>query len=217
MPTVYDRELQGDDTLGVLRILRRVATEEENGGDRVPPNSQNQGQEEDVMDVIDLDEAGYVDPLSPIPVREQRVAKARRALGFNAQVDREDQADQAAVQDHRTIDVATLMQLLHSQDDGVSREALHIFHVEGYNADTERVEGGWHPSQRLQSCPSSGASLSGLQALGASDAAQQPHALVVVSGRCGGPIRFVVLSFCASARSPWRRRRSNLSLDRLLH
>ena len=63
----------------------------------LPPIRQHRNQAADVVDVIGFDnEDGYLDPLSPINVRERRVANARKVLGFKAQHGRGDQADQAA-------------------------------------------------------------------------------------------------------------------------
>ena len=72
---------------------------------------------------------GYDGQLSPISVREQRIAKARRVFGLNnPKIDRVDQADQAAAEDHRTIDVNKVLQLLHHPEEMVVRKALQRFH-----------------------------------------------------------------------------------------
>ena len=78
--------------------------------------------------------------MSQLSVREQRIAKARRVLGLKAQHDRGDQADQTAAEDHRTTDVAKVMQLLHSNEDSVLRKALQRLHIKWYHCETERLQ-----------------------------------------------------------------------------
>lgn len=117
--------------------------EEKGGYTAVTPNQIQNPSPEDVVDVIELENnenGGCVDPLSPINIREQRVAKARRALGLKSQRDRGDQADQAAAEDDRTTDVNTALQLLHSQDEGVIRKVLRRLRVKWYHWETERLQ-----------------------------------------------------------------------------
>ena len=103
---------------------------------RYPPQNTNQ----DSIDVIDIgEEEGDTDPLSPIIVREQRIAKARTVLGLKRQRDRGDQADHGVAEDHRTTDVAKVLQLFHSQDDSALRKALQWLHVKRYQCGTERL------------------------------------------------------------------------------
>ena len=64
------------------------------------------------QDVEDND--GYNDQVSLIIVREQRVAKVRRTLGFKSSKDqrnRGDQADQSVAEDHWTTGISKLLQL----------------------------------------------------------------------------------------------------------
>ena len=76
------------------------------------------------------DNDGFEDRLSPVIVREQRVAKARRIFGLNEpQRSRGDHADQKAADDHRTIDVAKVLQSLHHADDSAVRRAFQRLHV----------------------------------------------------------------------------------------
>lgn len=82
-----------------------------------------------------------MDRPSPVTVREQRVAKARRIFGLNKpQRDRGDQADQATAEDHRTTDVSKVLQLLMSLDDSVIRKALQRLHVQWYHCEIERLQ-----------------------------------------------------------------------------
>ena len=53
---------------------------------------------------------------------------------------RGDQTDHAAAEDHRTIDVSKVLQLLHSSDEAVVRKALQRLHVKWYHAETERLQ-----------------------------------------------------------------------------
>ena len=83
---------------------------------------------------------GYVYRLPSIAVRERRIARARRVFGLYKQhQDRGDQADQAASEDHRSIDVSKVLQSLGSSDESVIRKALNIFHVKWYHCETERL------------------------------------------------------------------------------
>ena len=100
-----------------------------------------------MFDLIDLEEGidtikdGWADKLSPVTVREQRVARAREVLGLNKpKQDRGDQADQAAAEDHRHIDVSKVLQLLRSQDESVIRKALQRLHVKWYHCEIERLQ-----------------------------------------------------------------------------
>ena len=71
------------------------------------------------------DNDGCLDGLSPVIVLEQRVAKARRILGFHKpQHSRGDRAEQAVAEDHRTTDVSKVLQLLRHQGGAAVREAL---------------------------------------------------------------------------------------------
>ena len=93
-------------------------------------------------DLVDLeDDEGSIDTLSPVTVREQRVARARQFLGLNKpKQDRGDQVDQAAAEDHRTTDVSKVLQLLRGSDDSVIRKALQRLHVKWYHRETERLQ-----------------------------------------------------------------------------
>lgn len=80
---VYDMALQEEDALGILRGSGRIVTNDEEGGDiAVHPSNQNKHPSDDVINVIRLeqDDDGYIDPVSPVSAREQRVAKARNTL-----------------------------------------------------------------------------------------------------------------------------------------
>lgn len=137
LDVVLDVEIPREEgaTLGVLRGLRNVVPKEEVGESEVPP------QNVDVIDVIDIGaEEGYIDPLSPVIVREQCIARAREVLGVKKQRDRGDRGDQGAAEDQRTIDVAQVLQLLRSQDDSISRKALQRLHVKWYHCETERLQ-----------------------------------------------------------------------------
>ena len=78
--------------------------------------------------------------MSPIPVREQRIAQTRGILGYKRQHDRGDQVDQGAAGDHRTTDVVNVLQLLFSNDGSALRKALHMLHVKRYHCSTERFQ-----------------------------------------------------------------------------
>ena len=65
--------LGGEDTLGVLRDLRNVATKEEEGPEVPPQILQNS----DVSDLQDDDGEWCEDPQSPVTIREQRVARTQ--------------------------------------------------------------------------------------------------------------------------------------------
>lgn len=110
---------------------------EENGEPVVPPQNKIQ----DSIDVIDMDEGeGYIDPLSPMIVRGQRVAMARDVLGLKDQRDSGDQVGFGAAADHRTTDVAKVLQLLQSNGDTSLRKALQRLHVKWYQCETERLQ-----------------------------------------------------------------------------
>ena len=70
---------------------------------------------------MEEDNDGFDVKLSPVTVREQREARARKLLGLNNKADRGDRADQAAAEDHRTTDVAKVFQQFRSEDDSVIR------------------------------------------------------------------------------------------------
>lgn len=129
--------LQEEDTLGVLRGLRPDVVTKEERRSEVPI----QKLQDSSIDVIDIDdEEGYIDLLSPIIVREQRIAKTRKVLGFEQQHDRADQADQGVAEDHRILDVAKVLRLLQSEDESVSRKVLQRFHVKLYHWQTGRFQ-----------------------------------------------------------------------------
>ena len=159
VPTVYDGDHEDlvddigkvvteDETLGILRGLGRgsAATKEERLSVVPPQNSPNLDIVEGTApDLIDLTEPqdGFTDQLSPVSVREQRVAKARRVLGLKAshqQVDRGDQADAGAAEDHRTTDITKVLQALHHNDDSIVRKAIQRLHIKWYHAETERLQ-----------------------------------------------------------------------------
>ena len=104
---IYDEGIPEEEPFGIFKGAGRSATKEENGGDIDPPPIQNQNSK---LDVVDLEaeetKGGYEDRLSPIDVREQRVDRARRVLGFQSQRGPGDKTDQAAAEDNRTTDVA---------------------------------------------------------------------------------------------------------------
>ena len=107
----------------------------------MPTQKPIQKHTQDLVDVIDIDdEEGYADLLSPISIREQRIARARGVLGFKQHHDRGVQADPGAAEGHRTTGVAKVLQLLHSQDDPALREALQRLHVNWYFCETERLQ-----------------------------------------------------------------------------
>ena len=97
----------------------------------------------DLVDLIEgeAENDGYIDRLSPITAREQRIAKARQVFCLNRKhEDRGDQADQAAAEDHRSTDVTKALQLLRSPDEAVLRKALQRLHVKRYRCGTERLQ-----------------------------------------------------------------------------
>ena len=65
----------------------------------------------------------------------------RRELGLlKPKAERGDQADQAAAENHRTIDVSKVLQLLRSEDESVIRKVQLRLHVKWYHAETERLQ-----------------------------------------------------------------------------
>lgn len=78
--------------------------------------------------------------LSPISIREQRIARAREVLGLKQQHDRGDRADHGAARVYRATDGAKALQLLNSQDGRVLRKALQRLHVKWYHCETERLQ-----------------------------------------------------------------------------
>ena len=91
-----ERLVTAEETLGIIRGDARVVSKEEGeGGD----TSKTIEHLPDLVELIE-DEAendGYIDRLSHMIVREQRIAKAHQVLGFSKKhVERGDQADQAA-------------------------------------------------------------------------------------------------------------------------
>ena len=66
-------------TLGVLSGLRRDVVTKEEEGSVVPAQNPSNS---DVIDLIDDGEGRCGDPQSPIISREQRIARARKALGL---------------------------------------------------------------------------------------------------------------------------------------
>lgn len=106
---------------------------------RVPPPVDTKR----LLDLIDHEEGdeGLNDKFSPVTIREQRVARARQLLGLTElKQDRGDQVDQAVAEDHRTIDVSKVLQLLRSPGDRVIRKALQRLHVKWYHCETERLQ-----------------------------------------------------------------------------
>ena len=130
-----DEVVTEEETLGIMRGDARAVTKEE-GGDTP--------QDTNLPDLVDItggeeDNDGFIDRRSPITVREQRIAKARRVLGLKEQEDRGDQADQAAAEDHRTTYVTKVLQLLRSSDEATIRKTLQRLHVKWYHCETERL------------------------------------------------------------------------------
>lgn len=87
------------------------------------------------------DNDGHLGWLSPVAVRGQRVAKARRILGLNEEQHcRGDKADQRAAEDLRTTDVSNVLQILHHLDEFVVRKAFQRLLVKWYHCETERLQ-----------------------------------------------------------------------------
>ena len=104
------------------------------GGERCIwyPAAPQKQQNPDLIDLTEEDQDGSEDRLSPITVREQRVACARKVFGLHKdRVDRGDQAGQNVAENHRTTDVAKVLHLLHSAGDAAVRKALQRLHVNG--------------------------------------------------------------------------------------
>ena len=101
---------------------------------------------EHLPDFIGLDDEvdtndGWDGNLSPVTVREQRVARARKLFGFTMpKQDLGDQVDQAVAAHHRTMDVPKVRQLPRNEDDSVIRKALQLLHVKLYHCQTERLQ-----------------------------------------------------------------------------
>lgn len=123
------------------------------------------------------DEDGHDDPISPVNVREQRVAKARRVLGLKSQRSSGDQADQVATNEDRTTDVHKALQILHSREELVIGRALQRLHVNWYHCGTERRLSSFRPAGALaRACYlvfPSGASMSSVSTLGTTRAIEQ--------------------------------------------
>ena len=115
-----------DETHGVLRgDGHEVATQEGKGCDTLQNVQDTIGLMEETQDID-----GLLDRLSPVTVRGQRVAKARRILCLNkGHHPRGGQADQAAAEDHIITIVSKALQLLRHPDESIAREALHRLHV----------------------------------------------------------------------------------------
>ena len=96
-----------DEALGIMRGGVGVVAKE---GRVVGDTHQNTNKLPDLVDLIEDEEDHDVfnDRLSPITVRERRIAKARQVFGVNKKLEeRGNQADQAAAEDHRTTDVTS--------------------------------------------------------------------------------------------------------------
>ena len=144
VPAVDDEAAPEEEPFGILKGPGRAVTKEEQGGDLEAPPDQNQ-EVSQPLDVVDLeteeeDIDGHEYGLSPINVRERRVARARRVLWLKSQHSRGDQADEVAAEDHRTTDVAKGLPVLHRTDEAVTRKALQRLHVEWYHCETERLQ-----------------------------------------------------------------------------
>ena len=76
-----------------------------------------------------------------VTVREQRIAKARRAFGLNKDNHpRGDQTDQAAAEDHGMTDVANALQLLSPPGEATARKALQRLHDKVYHCEPGRLQ-----------------------------------------------------------------------------
>lgn len=97
----------------------------------------------DIADLTGEDEYndGYLSRSSPVTVREQRVAKPRRIVGFNKpQRSSGDQAGQAAAEDHRITEVSEVLQLLRHPEGAVVRKALQWLRVRWHHCEPERLQ-----------------------------------------------------------------------------
>ena len=129
------RVAEEDRELRVRSTSVDVAAKDERWVGYPPPNQPNP----DLINFAGEDQDGVEDKLSPITIREQRVARARTTFGpHKDRIDRGDQVNQTAACDHRTTDVAKVLQFLHSADDSVARKALQRLHVKWYYCDIER-------------------------------------------------------------------------------
>ena len=66
--------------------------------------------------------------------------RAKFSVSTNKHEDRGDQADHAAAEGHRTIDVTDVLQLLRSDDESVSCKVLQRVHVKCYHCEIERLQ-----------------------------------------------------------------------------
>ena len=124
------------ETLVVPRAVgNEVATKEENEGDTHLPNRTPVPYAVDLTE--DEDNDCYEDRLSPVIVREQRVAKARRIFGLNqVQHSRGDQVHQMEAKHKRTTDASNVLQLLHHADELVVGNDFLRLHVKMHHCDT---------------------------------------------------------------------------------
>ena len=127
-------------TLGIMRGGAGAVTKEEGVAGDICQNNEH------LPELVDLieDEAendGFIDRLSHIFVREQRIAKARQVLGLNKELEeRGDQADQAAAEERITTDVTKVLQLLRSPEEVTIRKAFQRLHVKRYHCPSERLQ-----------------------------------------------------------------------------
>ena len=140
---VDDRVATGEETLGIMRGGVFVVTKEEIDTSEDIFPFQNPSELFDLVDLIEdaEDHDGYSDRLALLIFREQRIANARRALGLTKPKHaRGDQADQAAAEYHRTIDVVEALQLFSSEGDGVIGKVLQRLHVKRYHCEPQRLQ-----------------------------------------------------------------------------
>ena len=122
-----DRVAITDETSDVFRGDGAIVTEQKQIGD-IPQNKNiKKCQVSSGLEENNNDTYGYWNRLFPVLVREQRVVKDRRIFGLNKP--RHSRDDQAAAEDHGTIDISKVLQLFRHPDDAIVREALRRLHA----------------------------------------------------------------------------------------
>lgn len=83
-----------------------------------------------------------LDEVSPAIIREHRIARARNIFGLKPKKelkDKENQADQTAAEDWRTLDVTKVIRGLRNPDIAFVRKELMRLHIRWWRGSTEQL------------------------------------------------------------------------------
>ena len=140
-----DRVSTKEETLERYKhVGRAVAKEEKEDDNMLPPSNQNNQNQQGIVGLAQYQQHStvYTNTLSPVVIREQHVAKARRIFGVKSgaqQYTRDDPADNDVAEHRKGRNAIKVLQQLHSQHRSAVCKAFQRLYVKWYRRKIERL------------------------------------------------------------------------------